>query len=166
MSLIISYPSEDCNLFHKDKMRLAPILFLRMKVIGLDHLGIAVRDLAESERFYCNLLGMTVVMRLPDQVLLRCGHQNVGLFHLPETEAVRMRLTGEELIRNPLGKAHFAFLVTNENLIRYLQYFNENGIPLHGPVDWGDHQCLYFLDPSGNLLEVVNYGERDSAAYP
>jgi hypothetical protein len=28
------------------------------------------------------------------------------------------------------------------------------------PIDWGDHDCLYFLDVDGNLLEVVTYRER------
>jgi 1,4-alpha-glucan branching enzyme len=23
--------------------------------------------------------------------------------------------------------------------------------------DWGDHDCVYFLDPDGNLLELVGY---------
>ena len=25
------------------------------------------------------------------------------------------------------------------------------------PIDWGDHDCMYFLDLDGNLLEIVSY---------
>jgi catechol 2,3-dioxygenase-like lactoylglutathione lyase family enzyme len=31
------------------------------------------------------------------------------------------------------------------------------GVETARPIDWGDHDCLYFLDPDGNLLEVVSY---------
>jgi extradiol dioxygenase family protein len=30
-------------------------------------------------------------------------------------------------------------------------------VPFHAAIDWGDHECLYFLDPDGNLLELVAY---------
>jgi extradiol dioxygenase family protein len=32
------------------------------------------------------------------------------------------------------------------------------------PIDWGDHECLYFLDPDGNLLELVGYREPTPGA--
>jgi hypothetical protein len=35
--------------------------------------------------------------------------------------------------------------------------FAARGIPHHAPIDWGDHLCVYFLDPDGNLLELVGY---------
>ncbi|MBI2267504.1 MAG: VOC family protein [Armatimonadetes bacterium] len=133
----------------------------RVRVLGLDHWGMPVRDLAESERFYCGLLGMTIELRLPDQILLRCGHQNMGIFHAPYMDKINA-----DLILNPLGKPHHAFLVENDDFERFRFLFNENKVPTHGPIEWGDHQCCYFLDPSGNLLELVNYGERDRAAYP
>ena len=44
-----------------------------MRVRRLDHFGVDVADLARAERFYAEVLGMTVAMRLPDQVLMRYG---------------------------------------------------------------------------------------------
>jgi len=35
--------------------------------------------------------------------------------------------------------------------------FAKRGVPHHAPIDWGDHDCLYFVDPDGNLLELVGY---------
>ena len=43
----------------------------RMRVRRLDHFGVDVADLARAERFYTDVLGMSVTMRLPDQVLLQ-----------------------------------------------------------------------------------------------
>jgi hypothetical protein len=31
------------------------------------------------------------------------------------------------------------------------------GVESGAPIDWGDHDCIYFLDPDGNLLEMVSY---------
>ncbi len=123
-----------------------------LKVTRLDHFGVDVADLGRAERFYTGLLGMTVEMRLPDQVLLSYGDGNCALFWKPGRPA-----GGLEQIANPLGKSHHAFEVAYADLERALALFKTEGIPHHAPINWGDHDCLYFLDPDGNLLELVGY---------
>jgi catechol-2,3-dioxygenase len=118
----------------------------------LDHFGVDVADLGRAERFYTEVLGMTVRMRLADQVLLRYGDGACALF----LKADRVP-GGLEQIENPRGKSHHAFLVDHADLARALSDFTRRGIPHHAPIDWGDHECLYFLDPDGNLLELVGY---------
>ena len=44
-----------------------------------------------------------------------------------------------------------------EDLERAQGLFAQRDIPFHAPIDWGDHHGLYFLDPGGNLLELVGY---------
>jgi extradiol dioxygenase family protein len=61
------------------------------------------------------------------------------------------------VIGDPLGKSHHAFEVTHEELVAAARLFAARGIPYHAPIDWRDHDCLYFLDPDGNLLELVGY---------
>jgi catechol-2,3-dioxygenase len=95
---------------------------------------------------------MTVQMRLPDQVLLRYGDGACALFHKPGRPP-----GGREQIENPLGKAHHAFRVERGDLDRARTLFVDLGVPHHAPIDWGDHDCFYFLDPDGNLLELVAY---------
>lgn len=125
-----------------------------MRMRRLDHFGIDVADLDRAERFYTEVLGMTVEMRLPEQVLLRYGDGACALFLKPD----RMP-GGLEQIENPLGKSHHAFEVSWEDLARAGELFAERRIPHHPPIDWGDHNCFYFLDPDGNLLELVGYRE-------
>ena len=123
-----------------------------MRVRRLDHFGVDVADLARAERFYTELLGMTVRMRLPDQVLLSYGSGSCALFFKPD------RVPGDvEQVKSPLGKSHHAFEVSWEDYRDAQKVFAERGIPHHAPIDWGDHECLYFLDPDGNLLELVGY---------
>jgi catechol 2,3-dioxygenase-like lactoylglutathione lyase family enzyme len=123
-----------------------------MQVTRLDHFGVDVADLARAERFYVEVLGMTVRMRLPDQVLLSYGAGNCALFFKPERVP-----GGLDQIARPLGKSHHAFEVSWEDYGAARETFAARGIPFHSPIDWGDHECLYFLDPDGNLLELIGY---------
>jgi len=123
-----------------------------MRVRRLDHFGVDVADLARAERFYTGVLGMTVRMRLDDQVLLSYGEGSCALFLKPDRTP-----GGLEQIKSPLGKSHHAFEVSWEDYAEAQRVFRERDIPHHAPIDWGDHECLYFLDPDGNLLELVGY---------
>jgi catechol 2,3-dioxygenase-like lactoylglutathione lyase family enzyme len=68
-----------------------------MKLEKLDHFGIEVRDLARAERFYAEVLGLALVTRFGDQILLDCGGQNLALFEVPRpplTPAERAQVIG------------------------------------------------------------------------
>ena len=123
-----------------------------IRVKRLDHFGVDVADLDAAERFYTGVLGMTVEMRLPDQRLLRYGDGACALFWKPDRAPGAL-----DQVREPLGKSHHAFEVSWADLAAARALFAERGIPHHRPIDWGDHECLYFLDPDGNLLELVGY---------
>ena len=126
-----------------------------MRVRRLDHFGVDVADLARAEAFYTDVLGMKVVMRLADQVLLSHDDGNCALFLKPDRTP-----GGLEQIAQPLGKSHHAFEVSWDDYRAAPALFASRNIPHHAPIDWGDHECLYFLDPDGNLLELVGYRSR------
>ncbi len=128
-----------------------------MKLERLDHFGIEVNDLARAERFYTEVLGLSVVTHLGDQVLLDCGGQNLALFRVarpPMTPAERAAR-----ISPPLGKGHHAFRVSRADFAAARERFAHCGVESARPIDWGDHDCIYFLDLDGNLLEIVSYRE-------
>lgn len=126
-----------------------------MKLERLDHFGIEVADLARAERFYTGVLGLEVVNRFGDQVLLDCGGQNLALFEVsrpPLAAAAR-----QSIIAHPLGRGHHAFKVKPGDFTDARQRLAAAGVESAAPIDWGDHECIYFLDPDGNLLEMVSY---------
>ena len=126
-----------------------------MKLERLDHFGIEVADLARAERFYTGVLGFGVAARFGDQVLLECGGQNLALF-----EVARASLAPREraaIIAHPLGRGHHAFRVSPLDFAAAKASLAGAGVETAQPIDWGDHDCLYFLDPDGNLLEIVSY---------
>jgi len=126
-----------------------------MKLERLDHFGIEVAELARAERFYTEVLGLAVVAHLGDQTLLRCGDQNLALFQVgrePLSPTER-----RDRIAHPLGKGHHAFRVSRADFESARDRLAQAGAESANPIDWGDHDCLYFLDPDGNLLEIVSY---------
>ncbi|HLK86550.1 MAG TPA: VOC family protein [Candidatus Binataceae bacterium] len=126
-----------------------------MKLERLDHFGLEVGDLARAEKFYTQVLGLGVVTHLGDQVLLDCGGQNLALFGV-----VRAPLSAAERaarISHPLGRGHHAFRVSRADFDAARERLAAAGVETARPIDWGDHDCMYFLDPDGNLLEIVSY---------
>jgi len=126
-----------------------------MKLERLDHFGIEVGDLERDERFYTEVLGLGVVAHLGDQTLLQCGEQNLALFqvrHEPLSADER-----RERIGRPLGRGHHAFRVSRADFESARDRLTAAGVECAKKIDWGDHDCLYFLDPDGNLLEIVSY---------
>lgn len=126
-----------------------------MKLERLDHYGLEVSDLKRAERFYTSVLGFEVVARFGDQVLMECGGQNLALFGVH-----RSSLTAAEraaLIGHPLGKGHHAFKVSRGDFAQARATLTAAGVECAPTIDWGDHDCMYFLDPDGNLLELVSY---------
>lgn len=124
----------------------------------LDHFGIEVSDLGRAEEFYGGVLGLRVRTRIGrHQILLDCGAAVLALIEVAQVNA-----DGPANIQNPFGKGHWAFEVSGDDFRRAQAGFAERGIASHGPVDWGDHDCLYFTDPDGNLLELINNERLDA----
>src|SRR5262245_10729780 len=130
-----------------------------MKLQRLDHFGLEVRDLERAERFYVDVLGLSVVTHMGDQVLLDCGGQNLALFQVttPALDAAERAAR----IQHPLGKGHHAFRVGLADFTAARERLVAAGVETARPIDWGDHDCMYFLDLDGNLLEIVTYRDAE-----
>ncbi len=122
-----------------------------IRLEAIDHFGLEVADLDRAERFYTGFFGLRVKRRFPDVVVLDFIGRSVNLLRRAPggpPDAGR--------IAQPTGRAHLAFLVSPEAFETARRRFAEAGVPTHPVIDWGDHDGLYFLDPDGNLLELVN----------
>lgn len=124
-----------------------------LKLKGLDHFGIEVSDMERSLAFYTGTLGMEFQARFGAMSLMKCGDNELALFERSDLPEKPAELT------EPRGRGHWAFRVNESDFARAQERFPAEDIPVHGPVDWGDHECFYFLDPDGNLLELICYPE-------
>ena len=112
-----------------------------MQTLGIHHVSINVNDVAESERFYCEVLGLEKLPR-PDLgfagAWLRTGQQEVHLLG---------KSSGA-----PLPEQHYAFLISDadELLLRLAEH--DIAPRSVGEIPGGCRQ-KFVHPPSGNLVE-------------
>lgn len=112
-----------------------------MKIIGLNHLTLAVSDLDRSVAFYSELLGFTIRMRGPASAYLEAGSLWLALV---VDSAVR---------RGPLPEySHVAFNVASSELPALAESLNSAEVICWQESDSPD--SFYFLDPDGHKLEL------------
>ena len=115
-----------------------------MQVRGVHEVAIRVRDLARSEQFYRNLLGLGLGLRDEERhlVFLRVGDQTA------------MIVLQED--KGDWSKQHFAFTVDEGEIEGAAALLRERGVEVRGPVvhEWMPAKSLYFDDPDGHSLEL------------
>lgn len=120
---------------------------------AVDHLNVDVDRLAECHEFYLNVLELDLV-RPPDDfegahAMFRAGTTVVTLVETGDADN-----WDETGLDHPLDKAHIAFATGRETYESLLDEL-DGQFPKQGPYDWDDFEGFYFLDPDGNLLEVI-----------
>jgi catechol 2,3-dioxygenase-like lactoylglutathione lyase family enzyme len=122
---------------------------------AVDHINVDVDDLEACYPFYRDTLDLAL-LRPPsdfqgDHAMFRAGETVVTL-----AETGRAENWDDRGLDHPLDKAHIAFETDRETYEEHVADL-DGQFPKQGPYDWGDFEGFYFLDPDGNLLEVVTY---------
>lgn len=123
--------------------------------LTLRHVALRVEDLATCERFYVDVLGMTVEWR-PDEdnVYLTGGGDNLALHREPAGVAARGALD------------HLGFVVRRpEDVDAWAQILRTAGVDLASePRTHRDGaRSLYVHDPAGNLVQIIYHPPLASA---
>lgn len=122
---------------------------------AVDHINVDVDDLDACYEFYRDRLELELVRPPSDfqgeHAMFRAGETVVTL-----AETGRAEGWDETGLEHPLDKAHVAF-VTDRGRYEELIEILDGQFPKQGPYDWGEFEGFYFLDPDGNLLEVITY---------
>jgi catechol 2,3-dioxygenase-like lactoylglutathione lyase family enzyme len=119
-----------------------------LKVTGIDHVVLHVKDLACSRRFYTDLLGMEVALERSRSLFLHCGKQSVVLFEVDDGEKIH---GGDEM-------NHMALRLKSGDHKRVKAILEEAGIKVGSRR--GDPTCIYFSDPDGHRLQVLTPDEQ------
>ena len=111
-----------------------------------------VDDLAAAERFYTQVLGLTLVSRQEGRhVFLRCGQQMVLLFDPLEASKTSDNFPPH----GATGAGHVCFSMQEAQLPQWANHLQQNGIAIEKTIDWpGGGRSIYFRDPAGNSLEL------------
>lgn len=127
--------------------------------VKLDHIGIAVKNLEESLKFYQDALGLTLegVEIVKDQKV-KTAFLQVGDTHIELLEAIEADSpVGRFITKKGEGIHHIAIRV--ENLPKYLEKLDNNEIILidKKPKSGANNKQIAFVHPkstSGVLLEL------------
>lgn len=122
---------------------------------AVDHINVDVNDLDDCYPFYRDVLDLEL-LRPPsdfqgDHAMFAAGDTVVTL-----AETGRAERWDERGLDHPLDKAHIAFATDRKTYETFVTDLDDQ-FPKQGPYDWGEFEGFYFLDPDGNLLEVVTY---------
>ena len=126
-----------------------------MKIGSLGHVVLCVKDLARSEAFYHELLGISISVRAPQwsMTFLSLGqHHDVALLEVSDAEPPPGKT---------LGVDHVAFKLEggDEALAAAKQELETAGVRVAG-MDHVVTKSLYLLDPDGNKIEIFIDGDE------
>ncbi|GAB3674085.1 VOC family protein [Halopiger thermotolerans] len=122
---------------------------------AVDHINVDVDDLEACYAFYRDVLGLEV-RRPPSDFRGAHAMFQVGDTVVTLAETGRAEGWDERGLEHPLDKAHLAF-ETDRDEYETLMDELDGQFPKQGPYDWDEFEGFYFLDPDGNLLEVITY---------
>lgn len=144
-----------------------------MNASGVSHIAICVRDLDESLKFYCDVLGMSIVSDVIQDTTTgglphvyahnRATRRQVRLAYadgakptLTMTSHPGENPDGAPIKLDQVGISHISFSVSDPRALA--ESLSERGVPLAAPMDvWtsaeGTVSSFYVYDPDGILVQ-------------
>jgi predicted enzyme related to lactoylglutathione lyase len=107
------------------------------RLVGINHIALEVGDVEEALAFYGRIFDFTLRGKSKGAAFIDIGDQFIALMEGPA--------------RAPRGHRHFGLVVDDRSSVR-ARVTTAGGELLAGPF-------LDFLDPWGNRVEVVEYGD-------
>lgn len=131
-----------------------------MKVLGIDHVAISVKDLDKSLEFYTKVLGLTVTKREYSkpgiEYFLDCGSSLVGLIQGKETDGAH------PLKDEGIGGNHVSFRVTPREFDGVVEELKKQNVTITFLKKREKSWSVYFLDVDGNKLEITAWPQEDN----
>lgn len=123
-----------------------------MKLEGLDHIALAVRDVEQAAKWYGEVLGLErqhadAWDSVP--IFVGCGATGLALFPAEGTEDS----LGKD---QPIRMLHFALRADRENFEAARRELNARGLDFRFE-DHGIAHSIYFRDPDGHRVEITTY---------
>lgn len=130
-----------------------------IKVSGIDHAAISVRDLEKSLEFYTKILGLKISPREYQkpgiEYFLDCGESLIGLIQGDE------KGNHHFLQDSGLGGNHVSFRVKTKDFDGCVEELKKQNVTITFMKKREKSWSVYFLDPDGNKLELTSWPLED-----
>ena len=133
-----------------------------MKILGLHHITLVSGNIRRTFDFYRRILGLRLVKKTvnfddPSSYHLYFGDEEGSpgtIVTFFEWADIPRGLPG-------IGGTHHLALQTSdyESLLKWKRRLQDEGVRVHGPMDRGYFQSIYFTDPDGMHLEIATQGK-------
>ena len=129
-----------------------------IRVTGLDHIVLTVRDMDAAIAFYGNSLGFDILRSPEGRVAVSCGNHKINLHQYGREFSPHASVPAP-------GSGDFCILVETD-IDTVAAFLKKRGVPLlEGPVirngAAGTLRSVYLRDPDGNLVELANVTVSD-----
>jgi len=130
-----------------------------IRVTGIDHAAISVRNLEVSKDFYINVLGLRISEREFQKPgiehFLDCGTSLIGLIQGDESKGVHL------LQDDGLGGNHVSFRVETSQFDEAVASLKKHDVKITFIKKRERSWSVYFCDPDGNKLELTAWPLED-----
>ncbi|MBP9854295.1 MAG: VOC family protein [Candidatus Omnitrophica bacterium] len=130
-----------------------------IKILGIDHVAINVKNIDKSVEFYTKVIGLRITDREPSkpgvEYFLDAGPSLIGIIQADNLD------DEHPFSHTGLGANHFSFRVHANDFDSFIQNLEKNNVRIEyakkRPKSWS----LYFYDLDGNKLEVTSWPLED-----
>lgn len=122
-----------------------------MKLEGIDHVAMGVRDIERSTKWYIDVLGFERLHKgMWNGVPTFIGKENTGIALFPASHEAKPSA------HRQIRMLHLAFRADRKNFLAAQRELEKRGIKF----EFQDHEIshsIYFSDPDGHQLEITTY---------
>jgi len=122
-----------------------------LKLDGINHFALNVRNMDRAEAFYTGVLGFPVITRTETQAGLKhvevdAGNVAIALFESPDLD-----LEAGQKIMTDDGYLHYAYSAPADRVDDIIKTLKDSGVKMDGEPR---NHSVYFFDPDGHQLEI------------
>src|ERR1041385_3583050 len=130
-----------------------------VKIQGIDHVAINVRDIDKSVEFYTKIIGLKVTEREPSkpgiEYFLDCGPSLIGIIQAKDFSK------SHAFENEGLGANHFSFRIHSNDFEGMIKRLEEHAVTIEFAKKREKSWSLYFYDLDGNKLEATAWPAED-----
>ncbi len=122
-----------------------------IKLDGINHFALNVRNMDRAVAFYTGILGFPVINRTETRgglkhVEVDAGNVAIALFESPDLD-----LEAGQKIMTDDGYLHYAYSAPADRMDDIIQALKDSGVKMDGEPR---NHSVYFFDPDGHQIEI------------